>query len=67
MVSAHGSKDFDSMYRFSICAADVQPRSLDFMEQSWVSKLQTMRPEGLNIANPCGVRQGLVTRMLRDL
>ena len=67
MVSVHGNNNFNAMYRFTVCEKDVSPRSLDFAEQSWIAKLQTMRPEGINIANPCGVRQDLVTRVLHDL
>ena len=63
----HSKDHFASMYRFYVCSADVSPRSLDTMEQAWVAKLRTMIPEGLNIANPGGVRQGLVTRVLRNL
>ena len=63
----HSKEHFASMYRFSVCAADVSPRSLDSVEQAWVAKLRTMRPEGINIANPGRVRQGLVTRVLRSL
>ena len=65
MVSIHGKnteRDFCSMYKFSICEKDVSPRSLDFTEQSWITKLGTMRPDGINIANPCGVRPNLVLR-----
>ena len=51
----------------SLCERDVFPCSLYFAEQSWVAKLQIIRPEGINIANPYGVCQDLVTRVLHDL
>ena len=51
----------------SLCERDVSPRSLGFAEHAWIAKLQTITPEGINIANPCGVRQDLVTRVLHDL
>ena len=67
MVSIHGKNDFNAMYRFTVVERDVSPRSLDLAEQAWIAKLQTMTPEGINIANPCGVRQDFVTRVLHDL
>ena len=67
MLSIHGKHDFNSMYIFTVCERNVSPRSLDFTEQAWVAKLQTVRPKGINIANPCGVHQDLVTRVLHDL
>ena len=69
MDSVHGKNsedDFFAMYRFTICEKDVSPRSLDFTEQSWITKLGTMRPEGINIANPCGVRLNLLRRIVSD-
>ena len=69
MDSVHGKNsedDFFAMYRFTIYEKDVSPRSLDFTEQSWITKLGTMRPEGINIANPCGVRLNLLRRIVSD-
>ena len=65
MVSVHGKNndvEFSAMYRFTICEKDASPRSLDFTEQSWITKFGTSRPEGINVANSCDVRQNLVRR-----
>ena len=56
LVHAHNLKtknDFNSSYRIFVLA-HVNPTSLRKTEQSWIDKLRTRRPFGLNKNNSVG-------------
>ena len=57
---------FNLSYVFTILQLD--PRNLDKCEQKWIHELVTMKPYGLNIENPFGIADSLLSmsRKVRD-
>ena len=62
MRKEHGLTTVDQFNcTFVFTILQVEPRDLDECEQTWVSKLETMHPYGLNIEKPRGVADSVMT------
>ena len=57
--------NFNLNYSFTI--VELSPRDIDKAEQSWVSRLLTMRPFGLNKEKPGGVTDSVRSMCRRSL
>ena len=46
---------------YSFTAVQLDPPNLERSEQTWVNRLVTMQPYGLNVEKPCGVTDSIIT------
>ena len=44
--------DFDKFYRVLILSSNSSPSSLEVKEHKFIHRLNSLRPSGINIANP---------------
>ena len=56
--------DFNTIFKFTIC--ETEPKNLNKAEQSWISKLFTMSPFGLNREKPLGVMDTFLSMTQRE-